>query len=93
MPQLYNRHHKNAPDDAEYIGRGTPWGNPFSHIAGLGIFVTTRDAACDAFETRVADDYQFQQKIKEELRGKDLVCSCVPNRCHGETLIRIANEE
>ena len=29
MRRLFNRHHKDAPDGAVYIGRGTPWGNPY----------------------------------------------------------------
>ena len=26
-----------------------------------------------------------------ELRGKDLVCWCAPERCHGDILIELAN--
>jgi hypothetical protein len=26
-----------------------------------------------------------------ELRGKDLVCSCTPERCHADVLIELAN--
>lgn len=31
--------------------------------------------------------------MKRELRGRDLVCWCFPLTCHGEILLRIANEE
>ena len=31
------------------------------------------------------------QEIKDELKGKDLVCFCAPKLCHGEVLLRIAN--
>jgi len=30
---------------------------------------------------------------KRELRGKDLVCFCAPNACHGDVLIEVANGE
>ena len=29
----------------------------------------------------------------EELKGKDLVCYCKPARCHGDYLLKIANED
>lgn len=28
-PRVYNKHHSNAPADAIYVGRGSPWGNRF----------------------------------------------------------------
>jgi hypothetical protein len=28
-----------------------------------------------------------------ELRGKELVCWCAPERCHAEVLIELANAE
>jgi hypothetical protein len=28
-PRVYNKHHGNAPADAVYIGRGSPYGNRF----------------------------------------------------------------
>jgi hypothetical protein len=27
-----------------------------------------------------------------ELRGKDLVCFCAPNACHGDVLVKIVNK-
>jgi hypothetical protein len=27
-----------------------------------------------------------------ELKGKDLVCYCAPKACHGDILLRLANE-
>lgn len=29
MPKVYNKHHKNAPPDAVYVGRPSKFGNPF----------------------------------------------------------------
>lgn len=86
-PQIWNRHNGNAPAGAVYIGRGTPWGNPFKIETGVN-----RDMVCDSFEEYVQSKPDLIAKIKKELKGKHLLCSCAPKRCHGETLLRIANE-
>lgn len=94
MPKLFNKHHKNVPADAVYIGRGSPWGNPWSHLPYAdAIPVNTRAEAVAQYETHIMNLPGFHQKIKDELRGKDLVCFCAPKTCHGEILLRIANEE
>ncbi len=86
MPTLYNKHH-DAPADAVYIGRGSPWGNPF--IIGKD---GTRDEVCDKYAAAAERLPGFKAAIVEHLRGKDLVCFCAPARCHGEYLMRVANE-
>ena len=93
-PKVYNRHHKDVPTDAVYIGRGTPWGNHYSHqYSGPGIIkVTTREIAIESFEEDLQNNPRFKQQIKDMLKGKDLVCSCAPLPCHGDVLLRIANE-
>lgn len=76
---------------AEYIGRGSPLGNPFV-MQGEG----DRDRVCNQYQQ------WFDQKVKandvfvmNELRrlyriakGGDLVlgCFCSPKRCHGLTI-------
>ena len=45
------------------------------------------------FEEFIKSDPNFTKQIKENLEGKDLVCFCKPKRCHGDTLLRIANED
>ncbi|MET4389183.1 hypothetical protein ABIB73_004952 [Bradyrhizobium sp. F1.4.3] len=30
VPRVYNVHHRNAPDDAVYVGRSSPYGNRFA---------------------------------------------------------------
>lgn len=89
MPKVYNRHHKNAPADAVYVGRGSPWGNPFV-IGEDG----TRDEVCEKYERMIEEQGDLAKRIiRGRLRGKDLVCYCSPQRCHGDYLLRIANEE
>ena len=87
MPRLHNTYHKTAPPGSVYIGRGTPWGNPFV-IGKHG----TRDEVCDKFDAYLLTKPYLIARIKKELKGKDLVCCCKPARCHGETLLQIANE-
>jgi hypothetical protein len=75
---VYNKHKTNAPKDAVYIGRGSPWGNPFK----IGID-GDRNEVCDRYEREVLPKLDL-----EPLRGKDLVCFCAPLRCHGDSLLR-----
>jgi hypothetical protein len=85
MPTLYNRHHGNAPVDAVYIGRGSLWGNPY--VIGEGL---SREEALALYEDHVVG---MEELIKKYLKNKDLVCYCVPKRCHGNILMQIANED
>ena len=87
MCKVHNRYHGTASRDAVYIGRGSPFGNPF--IIGTH---GDRDDVCNKFEEMIMSDPQLILKVKKELAGKDLVCFCKPQRCHGDTLLRIANE-
>ena len=76
---VLNRHHGPAPD-AKYIGRGSPWGNPYRIGAG-GIY--TRDQAIWMFEREVLPLLDLTP-----LLGHDLLCSCAPKPCHGDPIIR-----
>lgn len=87
MPAVYNKHHKNAPADAVYIGRGSPWGNPFV-IGQHG----DRATVIRKYEAEVRSLPQNIAIIKEQLKGKNLVCFCKPQACHGDILLQIANE-
>lgn len=88
MPTVHNKYKNTAPPDAVYIGRGSPWGNPYV-IGEHG----TRDDVCDLYEHMVEVSPDFKERIKRELKGKDLVCFCVPARCHGHYLLGVANAE
>lgn len=94
MPQVYNRYHDDAPVEAVYIGRGTPWGNMFSthNHPGVVHIVETREEAVRLYEEYIKTDPQFRKYVKKELKGKDLLCSCKPKACHGDILLEIANE-
>ena len=87
QPRVQNRHHGTAPLDAVYIGRGSIYGNPFV-IGKHG----DRDEVCEAYESMLFSNQELLAKVRKNLRGKDLVCFCSPKRCHGDTLLRVANE-
>lgn len=87
-PVVHNKYHNTAGASAIYIGRGSPWGNPF--VIGKD---GDRNEVCDKYESMVLSDQELVVKIKQELKGKDLVCFCKPQRCHGDFLLKVANEE
>lgn len=88
MPQVYNRHHNNVPTSAIFIGRPSRFGNPFPITERRD-----RDTAIKMFENYILSNPRLLEKVKRELRDKDLVCYCAPLPCHGDVLLRIANEE
>ena len=77
MNRVHNKRAGTAPPDAAYIGRGSPWGNPF--VIGRD---GDRDAVCDRFERETLPTLDI-----EPLRGRDLVCFCKPARCHGDPIL------
>jgi hypothetical protein len=89
MPKVYNKHHKNYPKEAVYIGRGSPWGNPFT----IGDNGWTREDVCALFEAFAKTEPYYFKMARDQLKGKDLVCYCAPKACHGDILLRIANED
>ena len=77
IARVHNKRANTAPADAVYIGRGSPWGNPF--VIGKD---GNRDEVCDRFETEVLPKLDL-----EPLKGKHLICWCKPARCHGDSII------
>lgn len=88
-PKVWNKHHKNYPKEAVYIGRGSPWGNPFV----IDNYSMTRERAIDCYREWLLMQPQLVERVKKELVGQDLVCFCAPKACHGDILLRIANEK
>lgn len=80
-----------------YIGRGSEWGNPYSHQAGTKALyvVGTRREAIDAYESYLLDrinegGWPFIERVAA-LKGKRLGCYCAPLPCHGDVLARAAD--
>lgn len=88
-------HCQQSPYDV-YIGRGrgSVWGNPFTHITDrhtLAQFVVAdREAAVAAFRAWLPTQPQLMARLRE-LKGKRLGCWCHPLACHGDVLAEFAD--
>jgi len=84
-------HCKKAPFDV-YIGRGSKWGNPYSHKEGTKaeFIVSSRKEAIEKYEQYLLNNQELMDSIGE-LKGKVLGCYCSPKSCHGEVLTKYAN--
>lgn len=70
-----------------YIGRPSKWGNPF--VIGKD---GSRNDVVQKYEEYIRLQPDLILAAKKELKGKDLVCFCAPLACHGDVLLKIANE-
>ena len=86
MPRVLNYKTHSFSCTAVNIMRGHKYGNPF--IIGKD---GDRDEVCDKYE-KYANEKFTDEEVKLDLRGKDLVCCCKPLRCHGDYLLRRAND-
>lgn len=86
MPRVLNKRRHVIPPGAVYIGRPSPWGNPFL-IGRDG----TRDEVIERYRQWLCDQPMLMERARRELAGCDLVCWCAPARCHGDLLLKIAN--
>ena len=78
-----------------YIGRGSKWGNPYTHKEGTTATykVASRDQAVDAYRHYILyGDGQHLLKDLHELEGKVLGCWCSPKRCHGDVLAQLIKD-
>lgn len=84
-----------------YIGRPSVWGNPYSHLRGLGTrakyLVESRDKAIELYtQWLVSPRGAAAMKALRFLEGKRLGCHCRPKEgfqsqlmCHGQILVAI----
>lgn len=85
-PKVHNKYHRTAGPDAVYIGRGSPYGNPF--VIGVD---GDRATVIDQYRNWLQTQPELMERMRRELRGKDLVCFCKPHDCHGDTVLEVAN--
>lgn len=74
-----------------YVGRPSKWGNPYQW------YKCGKEEATRIFGDELeAGDMGVKitiKEIKEELKGKNLACWCkLSEKCHGDILLKIANE-
>lgn len=84
------------PQNAIYVGRPTLWGNRYkvgTWSNMLGRNVETIEEAIRLYREVVWSAPHMQAYIREQLRGKDLVCWCrLDAPCHADILLEIAND-
>lgn len=80
MAKVLNKHKDVIPDDAVYIGRPSKWGNPY--VIGKD---GTREEVIKKYALYAGGHFGMGELA--ELYGKDLVCFCSPQPCHGDVLI------
>lgn len=88
---VVNKYHK-IPYDV-YIGRGSIWGNPFSHLENTKAIykVETREEAVEKYREWILNQPKLLNKL-HRLKGKTLGCYCKPKSCHGDVLIELINK-
>ena len=88
------RYKKDEPYDV-YIGRENRWNglkrsiwhNPFREgVHG------TREEVIEKYECYLLEKRPDLVERLPELRGKTLACWCAPQPCHGDVLLRLAEE-
>jgi hypothetical protein len=85
MPKVHNIK-DGFPFGAIIVDRSSSFGNPF--VIGKD---GTRGEVIDKYKRYVDNNPELLRKIREELKGKDLVCHCKPLACHADYLLKIAN--
>lgn len=77
---------------AFYVGRPGPYGNPYE-VAGSGKNNEYLAGLYREYLNR-PEQAALVQRIKTELRGKNLACWCgLDQACHGDVLLEIANKK
>lgn len=86
--KVVNKYH-NVPYDV-YIGRGSKWGNPFSHLPNTKAQyqVKTRKEAIEKYREWIMTQPHLLSSL-HELKGKTLGCFCKPKPCHGDILVEL----
>lgn len=74
------------------IGRGSKWGNPFSHDRNskATFIVKSRDEAIELYSYWILGQPHLIADL-HELKGKRLGCFCLPKPCHGIYLSLLAD--
>lgn len=77
-----------------YVGRPSPFGNPFSHLDNtLAEFkVSTREESIKKYEEWLKNQPELMAQLPK-LKGQVLGCWCSPLPCHADVLVRLANDE
>lgn len=73
-------------EDRVYVARPSKWGNPFvEDVDG------TREEVIARYREYLVQQPHLMAALPE-LKGKDLICWCVPQQCHAQFLLELANK-
>ena len=96
MTLVVNKHTHTPTDNDVYIGRGSRWGNDFTHSKNTKAryLVGSREEAIACYKREL---WATMKEAGEgfwnalaDLHGKTLVCYCKPQACHGDVLAAAA---
>ena len=92
---------KNGQSYDVYIGRGSIFGNPFSHLplqlTKASVKCGTREESVQLYKEWIVGKRKVEGlsppdiKLICSLKGKTLGCYCAPKPCHGHILAEIAD--
>ena len=85
-PAVYHRRDKLSAG-AVYVGRPSPWGNPF--VIGKD---GTRAEVLAKFREYAVERMASEPEWLAPLAGRNLACWCKPKECHGDVLMELANK-
>lgn len=76
-----------------YIGRGSPLGNPYSHLPETKAIyrVESREMAIEFYRNylwRQISSGNITIEMLKSLHGKRLGCFCKPQSCHGDIIAK-----
>jgi len=92
--RVINLRNERHGDNFVYIGRGSKWGNPYTHIKGktkAQFLVKDREEAIEKYDEWIRQQPELLKDL-HELKGKRLGCYCRPHKCHGDILCDLIEE-
>jgi hypothetical protein len=92
--KVINIRYEERGENFVYIGRGSKWGNPFTHLKGetkAKFKVKSREEAIAKYEEWIRKQPDLLNSL-HELKGKRLGCYCRPAHCHGDVLVQLIEE-
>lgn len=90
-PRVLNKNNPNwvnEPGKTIYIGRGSPWGNPYRLTENTR---KERHLRINQFKVDFLADEAKVAEAKRILKGANLLCFCDPEPCHGHFLLDLVN--
>lgn len=90
VPRVYNKNKAKSPPNHVYIGRGSEFGNPFE-IGRDGTREEVIEMHRRMTEERIRREPEYLGHLIRSLRGKNLLCFCKPQACHGDYLLELVN--